>query len=132
MYIDYNMAAIAIGGVFMLCICSAVGGGGYLYVEEQKRRERIKHALKEQGVTWFEECNFKGEIVMETIFEPPIDPEGIMHLSFVGAKSFIVGPNVKVVFYKNEEETDEFTITSPTEFPCDIPSYKKIVITPII
>ena len=27
MYIDYNMAAIAIGGVFMLCISSAVGGG---------------------------------------------------------------------------------------------------------
>ena len=127
------MTAIAIGGAFISCICSAVGGGGYLYVEEQKRQERIKHALKEQGVTWFEECNFKGEIVMETIFEPPIDPEGIMNLGSVGdAKSFIIGHNVKVVFYKDEEETDEFTITSPTEFPCDIPSYKKIVITPII
>tara|TARA_B100001559_G_scaffold307547_1_gene299826 strand:- start:2675 stop:3061 length:387 start_codon:yes stop_codon:yes gene_type:complete len=128
------MTAIAIGGAFISCICSAVGGGGYLYVEEQKRQERIKHALKEQGVTWFEECNFKGGIVMENIFEPPIDPEGIMSLGSVGdAKSFIVGPNVKLVFYRDEERTDAVeTITVPKKFPCDIPSYKKIVITPII
>ena len=127
------MAAIAIGVVFMSCICSAVGGGGYLYLEEQKRQGRIKHALKEQGVTWFEECNFKGEIVMETIFEPPIDPDGIISLGGVGAKSFIVGPNVKLIFYKDEEKTDAVkTITSPKEFPCNIPSYKNITITPII
>ena len=131
------MAAIAIGAVFMCCVCSAVGGGGYLYIEEQKRQDRIKTALTEQGVTWFEECNFKGEIVMKTIFERlvgvPLDPDGIINLSSVGAKSFIVGPNVKVVFYKDKERIDAVkTITSPTEFPCDIPSYKKITITPIV
>ena len=25
------MAGIAIGAVFMCCVCTAVGGGGYLY-----------------------------------------------------------------------------------------------------
>ena len=111
------MAAIAIGVVFMSCICSAVGGGGYLYLEEQKRQERIKHALMEQGVTWFEECNFKGEIVMETIFEPShLTPMASSNLRFVGAKSFIVGPNVKLIFYNDEEKTDAVkTITSPKE-----------------
>mgnify|MGYP006099878379 FL=1 len=120
------MAAIAIGVVFMSCICSAVGGGGYLYLEEQKRQERIKHALKEQGVTWFEECNFKGEIVMETIFDLLLQFEGsVIEMKFVGGKSFIVGPNVELIFYNDEEKTDaQPTITGPKEVSCDRPSFK--------
>lgn len=128
------MAAIAIGGVFMLCICSAVGGGGYLYVEEQKRQERIKTALMTQGVTWFEECNFKGGTVMETFFTPPISPDAEFELKSIGAKSFIVGPNVKLVFYRDEERTDAVeTITVPKKYPCNgSDRYQNIRLTPII
>jgi len=128
------MAAIAIGGVFMLCISSAVGGGGYLYIEEQKRQDRIKTALMTQGVTWFEECNFKGGIVMENIFELPISPDAEFQLKSIGAKSFIVGPNVKLVFYRDEERTDAVeTITVPKKYPCNgSDRYQNMIITPII
>ena len=128
------MAAIAIGGVFMCCVFSAVGGGGYLYVEEQKRQERIKTALTTQGVTWFEECNFKGDTVMETFFTPPISPDAEFGLKSIGAKSFIVGPNVKLVFYRDEERTDAVeTITVPKKYPCNgSDRYQNMIITPII
>jgi len=128
------MAAIAIGAVFMCCVCSAVGGGGYLYIEEQKRQDRIKTALMTQGVTWFEECNFKGGIVMENIFELPISPDAEFQLKSIGAKSFIVGPNVKLVFYRDEERTDAVeTITVPMKYPCNgSDRYQNMIITPII
>ena len=120
------MAAIAIGAVFMCCVCTAVGGGGYLYLEEQKHQDRIKTALMTQGVTWFEECRYKGGIVAETKFDPPAKSGDTIELESIGAKSFIVGPNVSVRF-KNGNEMS--FVDGPKKFICNLPTYTSIKIS---
>ena len=109
MYIDYNMAAIAIGGVFMLCISSAVGGGLLFIRTKDQDRKRIKDIEDNVGnaaaFVIYPECDYKGEPIV-TFDIVPDEEFGSMTMNGFGdspGKSFILPPGIKMDRYTKTE-----------------------------
>jgi len=97
------MAAIAIGGVFMLCISSAVGGGIYFFSQE-KEKEKNKELITEKQalpyVTAYMECDFKGENHAKFGDAPDFEKAEIS--LGIPLKSIIVPDGYKVDMYSQE------------------------------
>ena len=97
------MAAIAIGVVFMSCICSAVGGGGYFFMQAEQNRKRIKDIEDNVGNTAslviYPECDYKGEPITWTI-EPDTEHSTLEMGALVPpGKSFVLPSGYKIDAY---------------------------------
>ena len=97
------MAAIAIGVVFMSCICSAVGGGGYFFMEAEKERKRIKNIEDNVGnaaaLVIYPECDYKGEPFTWKV-EPDTEHANIEMGGLVPTgKSFVLPSGYKIDAY---------------------------------
>ena len=103
------MAAIAIGGVFMLCISSAVGGGLLFIRTKDQDRKRIKDIEDNVGnaaaFVIYPECDYKGEPIV-TFDIVPDEEFGSMTMNGFGdspGKSFILPPGIKMDRYTKTE-----------------------------
>ena len=97
------MAAIAIGVVFMSCICSAVGGGGYFFMQAEKNRKRIKDIEDNVGNTAslviYPECDYKGEPITWTT-KPDTEHSTLEMGALVPpGKSFVLPSGYKIDAY---------------------------------
>ena len=99
------MAAIAIGVVFMSCICSAVGGGGYFFMQAEQNRKRIKDIEDNVGnaaaLVIYPECDYKGEpIITWDITDPETEHATIEMGALVPpGKSFVLPSGYKIDAY---------------------------------
>ena len=97
------MAAIAIGVVFMSCICSAVGGGGYFFMQAEQNRKRIKDIEDNVGNTAslviYPECDYKGEPITWTT-KPDTEHSTLEMGALVPpGKSFVLPSGYKIDAY---------------------------------
>ena len=114
------MAAIAIGVVFMSCICSAVGGGGYFFMQAEQERKRIKDIEDNVGnvaaLVIYPECDYKGEpIITWDITDPETEHATIEMGALVPpGKSFILPSGIKMDAYsKNSKEGVKLPFKGP-------------------
>ena len=114
------MAAIAIGVVFMSCICSAVGGGGYFFMQAEQNRKRIKDIEDNVGnataLVIYPECDYKGEpIITWDITDPETEHANIEMGALVPpGKSFILPSGFKMDAYsKNSKEGVKLPFKGP-------------------
>ena len=114
------MAAIAIGVVFRSCICSAVGGGGYFFMQAEQNRKRIKDIEDNVGnvaaLVIYPECDYKGEpIITWDITDPETEHATIEMGALVPpGKSFILPSGFKMDAYsKNSKEGVKLPFKGP-------------------
>ena len=97
------MAAIAIGVVFMSCICSAVGGGGYFFMEAEKERKRIKNIEDNVGnaaaLVIYPECDYKGEPITWKVEPDTVNANIEMGRMDPPGKSFVLPSGYKMGAY---------------------------------
>ena len=112
------MAAIAIGVVFMSCICSAVGGGGYFFMQAEQNRKRIKDIEDNVGNTAalviYPECDYKGEPITWTT-KPDTEHSTLEMGALVPpGKSFVLPSGYKIDAYsKNSKEGVKLPFKGP-------------------
>ena len=107
MYVDYNMAEIALMVCAMSSLLGSVGGGFYMFKQEQERK-RIKDIEDNVGnaaaLTVYPECDYKGKPIV-TFDIVPDGEFGNMTMtrpSPIG-KSFILPPGIKMDRYTKIE-----------------------------
>lgn len=120
MYIDYNMAEIALMFCAVSSLSASVGGGFYMFKQEQKRKF-IAEKKAAPYVTIFDECDYKG--VMDEIKE-----NEEVSTSGSAFKSIIVPKGFKVVTYSKEDKGGvKLTLGGPSDQKCT--SFKSIAVT---
>lgn len=120
MYIDYNMAEIALMFCVVSSLSASVGGGFYMFKQEQKRKF-IAEKKAAPYVTIFDECDYKG--VMDEIKE-----NEEVSTSGSAFKSIIVPKGFKVVTYSKEDKGGvKLTLGGPSDQKCT--SFKSIAVT---
>jgi hypothetical protein len=97
------MAAIAIGVVFMSCICSAVGGGGYFFMQAEQNRKRIKDIEDNVGnvaaLVIYPECDYKGEPMTWKVEPDTVNANIEMGALVPPGKSFVLPSGYKIDAY---------------------------------
>ena len=108
MYIDYNMAEIALMVCAMSSLLGSVGGGFFMFKQEQDRK-RIKDIEDNVGnaaaLTVYPECDYKGKPIV-TFDIVPDEEFGSMTMNGFGdspGKSFILPPGIKMDRYTKTE-----------------------------
>ena len=120
MYIDYNMAEIALMICAVSSLSASLGGGFYMFKKEQERKFIAeKKAL--DAVTVFTECDYKG-------VSTPIG-EGDME-SGSGIKSLIVPAGFSVDTYSTKNQGGvKITLGGPSDQKCT--NIKSMVVTKV-
>ena len=113
------MAAIAIGAVFMSCICSAVGGGGYFFMQAEQERKRIKtieeNVNNAAALVIYPECDYKGKPVI-TWKVTDTEKYGTLEMNRINptGKSFILPSRCKIgVYSKFDKEGAKLPFKGP-------------------
>ena len=120
MYIDYNMGDLVLMACAFSSLMSSVGGGFYMFKQEQKRKF-IAEKKAAPYVTIFDECDYKG--VMDEIKE-----NEEVSTSGSAFKSIIVPKGFKVVTYSKEDKGGvKLTLGGPSDQKCT--SFKSIAVT---
>jgi hypothetical protein len=120
MYIDYNMAGIALMFCAVSSLIGSVGGGFYMFKQEQKRKF-IAEKKAASYVTAYMECDYKG-------VSTPIG-EGDME-SGSGFKSLIIPAGFSVDTYPNlNKGGTKITLGGPSDQKCT--SIKSMVVTKV-
>jgi hypothetical protein len=112
------MAAIAIGVVFMSCICSAVGGGGYFFMQAEQERKRIKDIEDNVGnaaaLVIYPECDYKGEPMTWQVEPDTVNANIEMGALVPPGKSFVLPSGYKIDAYsKNSKEGVKLPFKGP-------------------
>tara|TARA_Y100000385_G_scaffold275004_1_gene318829 strand:- start:37 stop:405 length:369 start_codon:yes stop_codon:yes gene_type:complete len=122
MYIDYNMAEIALMICAVSSLSASVGGGFYMFKKEQERKF-IAEKKAAPYVTVFDECDYKG--VMDEIKE-----NEEVSTSGSAFKSIIIPKGFKVVTYSGVDKGGtKITLGGPSDQKCT--SIKSMVVTKV-
>ena len=120
MYIDYNMAEIALMICAFSSLMSSVGGGFYMFKQEQKKK-LIAEKKALDAVTVFTECDYKG--VSTPIGEGDTE-------SGSGFKSIIVPAGFSVETYTKQNKGGfKLTLGGPSDQKCT--TIKSMVVTKV-
>ena len=129
MYIDYNMAEIALMFCAMSSLLGSVGGGFYMFKKEQEnaaKEELIAEKKASPYVTAYTECDYKGEseaIGKDSELGKKLEPNRPI-------KSLIVPAGFSVDTYPNENKGGaKLTLGGPSDQKCT--SIKSMVVTKV-
>ena len=129
MYVDYNMAEIALMVCAVSSLSASVGGGFYLFKKEQEntaKEELIAEKKASPYVTAFFECDFKGD--GQTIGEGA-DGETTIEVG-TPFKSIIVPAGFSVDTYSKENKGGaKITLGGPSDQKCT--TIKSMVVRPV-
>ena len=124
MYIDYNMAEIALMICAVSSLSASLGGGFYMFKKEQEnaaKEELIAEKKALDAVTVFTECDYKG--VSTPIGEGDTE-------SGSGFKSLIVPAGFSVDTYSKENQGGvKITLGGPSDQKCT--TIKSMVVTKV-
>ena len=122
MYIDYNMGDLVLMACAFSSLMSSVGGGFYIFKQEQKRKF-IAEKKAAPYVTIFDECDYKG--IMDEIKE-----NEEVSTSGSAFKSLIVPAGFSVDTYSTENKGGvKITLGGPSDQKCT--SIKSMVVTKV-
>ena len=108
MYVDYNMAEIALMICAMSSLLGSVGGGFFMLKQEQDRK-RIKDIEDNVGnaaaFVIYPECDYKGEPVITWEVSDPDTKHANINMERINpiGKSFILPPGIKMDRYTKIE-----------------------------
>ena len=129
MYIDYNMAEIALMFCAMSSLLGSVGGGFYMFKKEQEnaaKEELIAEKKASPYVTAYTECDYKGEseaIGKDSELGKKLEPNRPI-------KSLIVPAGFSVDTYPNKNKGGaKLTLGGPSDQKCT--SIKSMVVTKV-
>ena len=130
MYIDYNMAEIALMICVMSSLSASVGGGFYLFKKEQEnaaKEELIAEKKASPYVTMYSECDYKEEI--GKVGEEDDFVEAVIGIRS-GIKSIIIPKGFKAVTYSGEDKGGtKITLGGPSDQKCT--NIKSMVVTKV-
>ena len=134
MYIDYNMAEIALMFCAMSSLLGSVGGGFYMFKKEQEnaaKEELIAEKKASPYVTAYTECDYKGDEYVIGKPENSGDDFVEAELEFgSGIKSLIVPAGFSVDTYPNKNKGGaKLTLGGPSDQKCT--SIKSMVVTKV-
>jgi hypothetical protein len=131
MYIDYNMAEIALMVCAFSSLMSSVGGGFYMFKKEQEKTAKKEFIAEKKAapyVTMFMECDYKDEIEMK-IGEGDDFEEADVEIT-TGFKSIIVPKGFKAVTYSEVDKGGtKITLGGPSDQKCT--NIKSMVVTKV-
>tara|TARA_B110000444_G_scaffold125978_1_gene118385 strand:+ start:345 stop:725 length:381 start_codon:yes stop_codon:yes gene_type:complete len=115
MYIDYNMAEIALMVCAFSSLMSSVGGGFYMFKQEQKKK-LIAEKKAAPYVTAYFECDYKGDHA-KFGDDPDFEKADVsMEIPF---KSIIVPKGFKVITYSKVAKGGvKLTLGGPSDQKC--------------
>jgi hypothetical protein len=126
MYVDYNMAEIALMICAVSSLSASVGGGFYLFKKEQEnaaKEELIAEKKAVDAVTGYFECDYKGEdniTFSDDIETTPPRP----------IKSIIVPAGFSVDTYSKENKGGvKITLGGPSDQKCT--TIKSMIVTKV-
>ena len=129
MYIDYNMAEIALIICVVSSLSASMGGGFYMFKKEQEnaaKEELIAEKKASPYVTAYTECDYKGEseaIGKDSELGKKLEPNRPI-------KSLIVPAGFSVDTYPNENKGGaKLTLGGPSDQKCT--SIKSMVVTKV-
>ena len=130
MYVDYNMAEIALMICAVSSLSASVGGGFYLFKKEQEnaaKEELIAEKKASPYVTMFLECDYKEEFGKVGEGDDFVEAE----LEFgSGIKSIIVPAGFKAVTYSEVDKAGtKITLGGPSDQKCT--TIKSMVVTKV-
>jgi hypothetical protein len=130
MYVDYNMAEIALMICAVSSLSASVGGGFYLFKKEQEnaaKEELIDEKKASPYVTMFLECDYKEEFGKVGEGDDFVEAE----LEFgSGIKSIIVPAGFSVDTYSKENKGGvKITLGGPSDQKCT--TIKSMVVTKV-
>ena len=129
MYIDYNMAEIALMACAFSSLMSSVGGGFYLFKKEQEnaaKEELIAEKKASPYVTVYFECDYKGD---GDVVGEGADGETTLEVG-TPIKSIIVPVGFSVDTYSKENQGGvKITLGGPSDQKCT--SIKSMVVRPV-
>ena len=130
MYIDYNMAEIALMFCAMSSLLGSVGGGFYMFKKEQEKTAKKEFIAEKKAapyVTIFLECDYKEEF--GKVGEGDGFVESDMEIGS-GIKSIIVPAGFKAVTYSEKDKGGtKITLGGPSDQKCT--SIKSMVVTKV-
>lgn len=131
MYVDYNMAEIALMICAVSSLSASVGGGFYLFKKEQEntaKEELIAEKKASPYVTAYMECDYKGkEVVIGD--DLLVDGEAIISVG-TPFKSLIVPAGFSVDTYSKENQGGvKITLGGPSDQKCT--TIKSMVVRPV-
>jgi len=127
MYIDYNMAEIALMICAFSSLMSSVGGGFYMFKQEQKKK-LIAEKKASPYVTVYTECDYKGEesVIGDDVF---VDGEATIEVG-TPIKSIIVPAGFSVETYPKQNKGGfKLTLGGPSDQKCT--TIKSMVVTKV-
>ena len=131
MYIDYNMAEIALMICAVSSLSASLGGGFYMFKKEQEnaaKEELIAEKKALDAVTVFTECDYKGEesVIGDDVF---VDGEATIEVG-TPIKSLIVPAGFSVDTYSKENQGGvKITLGGPSDQKCT--TIKSMVVTKV-
>jgi len=129
MYVDYNMAEIALMVCAVSSLSASVGGGFYLFKKEQEntaKEELIAEKKASPYVTAYMECDYKGK---ESVIGEGADGETTIEVG-TPFKSIIVPAGFSVDTYSKENQGGvKITLGGPSDQKCT--TIKSMVVRPV-